>query len=290
MTASAADHRGTERGACDRQAGYAPALFVEESDGCVRPTEWSRGPWSLEWLHGGPVASLLAHAVESVALAGDDWFTSRLTVEFERPAPVDLLRWSSEIVRAGRRVSIVDATVTNAASGVVLARGRAVRLRKADVQLPLDDGVLGPLLQLEPAPSQPGDGHEIERPASRPVAFHSAAIEQRFVGETGRPGPIFDWIRARVPLLADREMTPLQRVAAAVDQASGISAVLPADTHGFINPDLTVHLFRPPRGEWIGMFSTTHHHTEGTAMTETAIFDVEGRIGSSNQSLVLTAR
>ena len=150
--------------------------------------------------------------------------------------------------------------------------------------------MLGPLLTVESAPSTPSDGRSITREPPQPVAFHTAAIEQRFVGDTGQPGPIFDWIRAEVPLLPDREMTPLQRVAAAADQASGISAVLPPSTHSFINPDLTVHLFRPLIGEWVGMASATYHHTEGTAMTNTAIFDLDGRVGNSNQSLIITAR
>lgn len=266
------------------------ALFVPADDHCVHPTAYARGPWSLDFLHGGPVAALLAHAVESLPAADVDWFVSRLTIELERPVPVEPLHYAAEITRAGRSVSIVDASVANADSGVVLARARAVRLRSTHVPLPFDDAELAPLLKIEPAPSTPSDGESIDRPASTSIAFHTAAIEQRFVGETGRPGPIFDWIRARVPLLPDHDLTSLQRVAAAVDQASGISAVLPGATHSFINPDLTVHLFRPLHGEWVGMASATHHHTGGSAMTDTAIFDLEGRIGNSNQSLVLSAR
>jgi hypothetical protein len=269
---------------------YPQALFVPVDDGCVHPTDFARGPWHLDWLHGGPVAALLAHAIEALPPGDVDWFVSRLTVELDRPVPIEPLRFDAEIVRSGRRVSSVEASVSSAASGIVLARARAVRLRATRVVLPFDDPELAPLLTCEPAPSAPGDGHSIERPASAPIAFHSAAIEQRFVGDTARPGPIFDWIRARVPLLPDRALTPLQRVAAAVDQASGISAVLPGATHSFINPDLTVHLFRPLGGDWVGIASTTHHHTEGTAMTDTAIFDLDGRIGTSNQSLLLAER
>ena len=266
------------------------ALFVSVDGDCVCPTEYARGPWSLDFLHGGPVAALLAHAVEILPADDVDWFVSRLTIELERPVPVEPLRLAAEITRAGRKVSIVDASVTNADSGVVLAKARAVRLRSTHVPLPFDDAELAPLLTIEPAPSMPSDGQSIERPASTPIAFHTSAIEQRFVGDTERPGPIFDWIRIRVPLLPERGLTPLQRVAAAVDQASGISAVLPGETHSFINPDLTVHLFRPLQGEWVGMASATHHHTGGSAMTDTAIFDVDGRIGNSNQSLLISAR
>ncbi len=274
----------------DTDMGTDRALFAPVEDHCVCPTPYARGPWNLDWLHGGPVAALLAHAVESLPEDDVDWFVSRLTVELERPVPIEPLRPVAEITRAGRRVSIVEASVTNADSGVVLARARAVRIRTTRVPLPFDDPELAPFLEIEPAPSTPSEGHAIERTVPTPIAFHNAAIEQRFVGDTERPGPVFDWIRASVPLLPDRALTPLQRVAAAADQASGISAVLPGDSHSFINPDLTVHLFRPLRGEWVGMASATHHHTAGTAMTDTAIFDLEGRIGSSNQSLVLAAR
>jgi acyl-coenzyme A thioesterase PaaI-like protein len=277
-------------GMANTQAEADRALFVPVDENCVRPTTYARGPWSLEYLHGGPVAALLAHAIESLQEDESDWFTSRLTVELERPVPVEMLRYVAEITRTGRTVTTVEAAVTNADTGTLLARGRAVRIRARPVPLPFDDPQLAPLLRVEPAPSVPSDGRPVERDGSTPTAFHTAAIEQRFVGDIARPGPIFDWIRARVPLVPGRSLSPLERVAAAADQASGISAVLPGATHNFINPDLTVHLFRPLRGEWVGMSSSTHHHTEGSAMTNTAIFDLDGRVGNSNQSLVLTAR
>ena len=110
------------------------------------------------------------------------------------------------------------------------------------------------------------------------------------MGDIGCAGPIFDWVRALVPLLPGHALTSLQRVASAADQASGISAVLPGATHSFINPDLTVHLFRPLDGEWVGLASATHHGTGGTGMTNTAVFAVDGRVGNSNQSLLLNVR
>lgn len=147
------------------------------------------------------------------------------------------------------------------------------------------------MLAIEPAPCEPGQGRSGTFDEHAPPAFHNAALEQRFVGESElRAGPVFDWIRVGVPLLPDHPLTPLQRVAAAVDNASGVSSVLPADSHSFINPDLTVHLFRPLIGEWVGMASVTHHSIHGVGMTDTAIFDRDGRIGRSNQSLVLDLR
>jgi hypothetical protein len=274
-------------------SGVSPdaALFVAVDTDVVVPTAFSRGPWSPNWLHGGPVAALLAHSVEELATDEVDWFIARLTVELERPVPVEPLRYHAEVTRSGRKVSMVEATITKADNGAVLARARALRIRSAHVPLPFDDTDLGPLLVIDPAPSGPDAGRTASPEEGAPLAFHNGGTEHRFVGDSEQmAGPVFCWIRVCVPLLAERALSPLQRVAAAVDFASGISGVLPWDSHSFINPDLTIHLFRPSRGEWVGMASATHHGTQGIGMTDTAVFDLDGRVGSSNQSLVLDVR
>ena len=91
-------------------------------------------------------------------------------------------------------------------------------------------------------------------------------------------------------MLPGAPLTPLQRVAGAADFANGISGVLPFDSHLFINPDLTIHLYRAPVGEWIAMASATHHGPLGVGLSDSALFDVDGRIGRSNQSLLLDRR
>ena len=279
----------------DLEAG---SLFVPVGDAAVLPTDLARGPWDERSLHGGPTAMLLAHAVESVSsnlTSSDDehvdWFVARLTVELERPVPVEPLVVRAEVTRPGRKVSLVEATLPLAATGRVLARARALRIRQADVALPLDDPELGPLLAHEPAPPAPDTGSAAGGWAVGYLGFHNAATEHRVVeGAWERPGPIVDWIRLRVPVLPDVALTPLQRVAGAADFANGISGVLPFDSHLIIHPDLTIHLFRPPVGEWIAMASATHHGPLGVGLSDSALFDVDGRIGRSNQSLLLDRR
>jgi hypothetical protein len=265
------------------------SLFELLEDGVALPTVFARGPWDPRALHGGPVAALLAYVVEQVPSDGVDWFVARMTVELERPVPVEPLRFHAEVTRPGRKVSIIEATITRADSGAVLARARALRIRSADIALPMDDDALAPLLAIEPAPPGPDHGsagavgqHGDDR------AFHNGGAEHSFVEGSGTtPGPVVDWIRLCVPVFPGIPLTPFQRVAAAVDFANGISHVLPWESYVFVNPDLTIHLFRPMRGEWVGMSSTTHHGTRGIGMSDTAVFDIDGRIGRSSQSLLL---
>lgn len=159
------------------------ALFVSVGESMVVPTAFSRGPWNLQWLHGGPVAALLAHSVEQLTPDGVDWFIARLTIELERPVPVERLRCHAEVTRPGRKVSIVEATITNADTGAVLARARALRIRTAHVPLPFDDTDLGPMLAIEPASSGPADGRSGRQEKDEPIVFHNGGTEHRFVRE-----------------------------------------------------------------------------------------------------------
>ncbi len=56
----------------DTNVSMDAALFVTMGEDIVLPTVFSRGPWSLDWLHGGPVAALLARSVERLASDGVD--------------------------------------------------------------------------------------------------------------------------------------------------------------------------------------------------------------------------
>jgi len=157
--------------------------------------------------------------------------------------------------------------------------------------LPHHDETLAPMLAIDEPPAGPEDGYDDPISETDYVAFHNAAVEHRFLTlKDAMNGEVFDWIRLLVPVLPDRPLTPLQRIAAAADFGNGISHVLPFETHTFVNPDLTIHLFQPLHGEWVGLYSTTHHGTNGVGMSDTVLYDLDGRIGRANQSLLLDLR
>jgi Thioesterase-like superfamily len=258
----------------------------------ARATDASRGPWNPASLHGGPVAALLARAVEHHPTDGIDWFVSRLTVELERPVPVAVpLEWTATTTRPGRKVSLVDVTLTLVETGAVLARARALRIRRAPVALPYEDPETAPHL----APRSPLPGPETAMPDRSArgdyYGFHNGGTEHRFVeGSWASPGAVVDWVRLNQPVVGGDEPTPLQRVAAAADFPNGVSHALSFDTHVFINPDLTIHLFRPLVGEWVGLRSRSLYADDGVGMSDTELHDERGPIGRSNQSLLLDHR
>jgi hypothetical protein len=290
------------------------AIFIAasspEGDGeCFVPTDHARGPWDPRALHGGAPAALLTAAFERLE-PGADLRIARLGFEFLRPIPLAPLKLSLRIVRPGRRVQelvgeLSAQVAASAGSGEpgagaqVVCRASALRVREIPPGVPTSE----PVLSL--GDGDGGDGQAIGTPEtaaplrfalddSDEASFALSAMEMRSLAEVGgaplKLGPGHVWMRLRHPLVAGRELTPLARLAATADFANGISATLPFDRFLFINADLTIHLHRPPRGEWIGLDARTLLHTGGTGLAEGVLHDVHGPVGRAFQTLVVEPR
>ena len=98
------------------------------------------------------------------------------------------------------------------------------------------------------------------------------------------------WGRLAVPILAGEEPSPLQRTLALSDMGNGVSGIVGFDTHVFINPELSVHLWRAPVGEWIALRCRTHLGDDGIGLAESALCDGAGRFGRAEQSLLVDVR
>ena len=243
-------------------------------------TELTRGPWDPGLQHAGPPAALLGRAVER---HGDrpDLQVARITLDILRPLPIAELRVTTRLLRGGRSLELVEATLH--AGDSELMRATALRIRTADVGLP--DGLV-------PGPRLPGP--EAGRtmpffPTGQDVGYHTA-MESRFVaGSFLELGPATVWMRMRHPLIADEPPSPLSRVLVAADSGNGVSAALDYQQWRFINADLTVYLARPPPGDWVALESTTTA-ASGVGLAATTLHDEHGPIGHSAQALFVDRR
>jgi hypothetical protein len=254
-------------------------VFVQDGD-TFRATELAIGPWSPDALHGGAPAALLVHALAAHPVSAP-LRLARVTYEFVRPVPVGPLRVEIEVVRPGRRVTLLDAALRDPQDTVV-TRARALLLSPSRV------GVTPPS-----PPPFPGPGaaraNDWEDPGV--TMFATEAMEIRFVeGRFGERGRATAWFRLRHPLVAGRPPHPLEVVAAAGDFGNGIASVLSWEEHTFINPDLTLYIERDPGGEWVALQSEMRVQADGVAVAESVLWDERGRIGRAIQSLLVDRR
>ncbi len=257
--------------------------FYERNGDHFQPTELTRGPWDPGAQHAGPPAALLGWAIEQLPEAAE-FQVGRVTFEILRPVPIAAVWVHMRVARPGRRVQMVEAELTDV-DGEMLMLARGGRIRKAKLDLP------GEALLASQPPAPPEDGNDAGFfPTGQEHGYHSA-MEVRFVaGGFLEPGPATAWLRMRQPLVAGEEPTPLQRTLVAADVGNGISAALDFRRFLFINVDLTVHLERMPKGEWIGVDAATLPRPKGVGTAESTLFDGNGRIGRALQTLLISER
>ena len=284
------------------EADPEPAFFVASGD-AYSATEHTRGPWDGDSQHAGPPAALIGREVERCAGIGEsaaDRHVGRITFEILRPVPIALLRVEASVIRPGRRVDMVEATLLDA-GGEPLVRARAWRLLRRELALPpavastAEGSAAARAGRPSGEPGPPPSPGELEAsdaffPTGHDVGYHTA-MEYRFArGSFLEDGPATTWMRMRHPLLAGERPSPLQRVLIAADSGNGISSTLDFHRYVFINVDLTVHLGRMPAGEWVCLDAITVPEPTGVGITDTMLLDERGPLGRAAQTLMIAER
>lgn len=260
-----------------------PAALYEPTDDGYRATDLTIGPWDAALQHAGPPAALLLREAE-LAGAIEGGQTVRMAYDIFAPVPVGPVRIRSAVIRPGRRIELVE-TVLTAGDERPLMRLSAWRMRTRS------DGAAVGAPAAHPAAAGPEESRSEQATFfTTDVAYHRA-LDWRFpTGSFNSPGPASAWTTPHCTLVAGEPMTPLQHLLVMTDAASGISAELDWNTATFANVDLLVSLHRAPRGEWLGMDAVTTLGGSGAAQCTAALFDAEGAIGRSAQSLFVEPR
>ena len=256
----------------------ADSFFVPLGEGRWLATVHTTGPWDERAQHGGPPSALLGRAMQRCE-PREDMIVTRCTTEILSSIPVGEVEVWARVARPGRSVQLLEAALT--AGEREVARARAWRVLRTDCPDTGPGLAAPPPLPESGAALAPGGW----------VDGYLSAIEWRAVrGAFGEPGPATVWARMRYPLVAGEEPSPLERVLAVADSGNGISGELDLRRWLFINPELTVHLFRDPAGEWICLDARSNIATGGTGLATSVLSDTGGPVGVGAQSLLVTPR
>lgn len=247
------------------------AVFTADpASGRWLPSPLAAGPFA--GLQGGAVAGLLTAEVEAAAHEHDWGRAVSATAWFLRPTPMAPLRSKASALRVGGRVSVVDNTLWMVGQDEPTASVR-VTLMRGD---PIEVAGWAPKAATDIDPSM--------LPRSRRRAPHGGlwfmdAMEARL-------GEGVTWFRLRANVIEGAG--PLSRVMGPADWAHGLSRPV-SNVLADPNPNLTVQLLRPPRGEWIGVSSNTlWDPATASGVGHGALLDVHGEIGAVSMAVALT--
>lgn len=231
--------------------------------------------------HGGAPASLIAWAVERMPVR-EPMQVVRMTFDLLRPIPVAPLEIKIDVQREGRKIQVLNVTLSH--EGVVCVRATVLRVRQAELELP--DDIIDEQVTL-PGPEQ---GRESKIRFSTHEQFAAGVTLRSVRGSFGELGPGALWFRAHRQIIEGEPISPLMRAAMTGDFCNGVSSVLDFNEWTFINADLTISLARMPVGEWILLDAQTWLGDHGAGLAFAKLGDERGYFGRAIQSLVIERR
>lgn len=245
-----------------------PATFV--------PTEHVGGAWNVDEQHIAPALGLLVHAVETDrdARRDDGLVIGRLSYDILGTVPVGPVVTSVQVLRPGRTIELVEATLSYDERVIVRARAWLMQTRPTPE---LAGTSLPPIPALEDC--EPWDPTSLW-----PGGFIDSVEVRR---KCDAPGRGSFWVRTPVPLV-DEKAGSLAAALGLIDIANGMTVRSDPREVAFPNLDLTVHLFREPHGEWIGFDTAVSFGDNGIGLTSSVLHDASGPLGTVAQ--ILTVR
>lgn len=256
------------------------SLFTADGDSLV-PTAIARSMWSDNQMHGVAISGALSRAIERcVADKGrDDLRPARMTVDLFRPATMDPCVVTTEVVREGKRICLVDALLTQ--GGERVARASAIFLKPS---ASADGKVWAPTDRPAPPPE------DVAPVSSEPRVpfFHSDAGWTQSFSDHQNGSRKASW-NTGIPVVGGEDVTSFQAVAAMAD---GASLVTNWGDQGveYINTDITLTLARLPEGVEIGLAAEDRVEHDGIAVGTAVVFDRSGPVGTSVVTSLVNAR
>ena len=250
--------------------------FERLGEGRFRATEEVSGAWRIEEQHIAPALGLLAHEVlrDHAARREDRLQLSRLSYDLLGTVPVADMEVTLDVVRPGRTIELVEATLTHA--GRTIVRLRAWLLQPRETR-----AIGGSPFDALPAPEE----LPVWDPTSVWPGGFIASVELR--RDQVEPGRARFWVRPLTPLLDGEPVSELAAYVGVLDIANGMTVREDPRAVAFPNVDLTAHFFTEPRGDWVGFDTRVSFGPAGVGLTSSVIHDRHGPVGTLNQALTV---
>ena len=255
------------------------AYYLPGPDGTFAPTGATESPWASDAQHGGPPTALLAHVLRTQHDV-DGMRIARITNEFLGSIPRVPLTAQATVIRDGRRVRLVEASLLADGKPIAIARAWQI-VTSGEGGIPAE-GLVSPTAPLLPGPMPQNYFTGLHRWG------YGESIEWRWVrGSYDTAGEAVVWARPRIPLVAGQPMHPLERILVVADSANGVSSALSPREWLFIPPAITVTLHRYPEGDWVYLTAVSILAPDGLGSTLGTVGDPAGPIGSVTQPLLV---
>jgi hypothetical protein len=243
-------------------------FLTRTGDQTFQPNPSAVGPWGPDTVSGLAVTGLVGYAAEQGC--GDaEYVGTRLTIDMVRMAVMGELRLETNVLREGRRLRLIDVTITQNDRNV--AHGRGIFVRRS--QTPVGR-VWSPTVAMAAPPAPDETPLYGPKPYFGPDALPAGDFE----AWRDTTQEKYVWYDFEASLVDGEPSSPFVRAAAVADVSNPL---MNWGSHGlqFVNSDITMLLTREPQGTMLGLAARDRQEAGGVSVGTAVMFDTVGAIG-----------
>ena len=256
------------------------AIFLPEGHQ-FRATEHAGGPWSPDMLQGSATTALMVREVERLAVTSG-FAVRRLTFDLWRPAGLRVFSLLTDMLRDGRKAKTIQVRLMDGEIEI----GRCTALLTAQGGASPAD----PFSKIAAGDAAPETGTPPPAFAQKWSRYLQNVSVRLIEGALEKPGPAAAWMRLDVPMVEGEANTPLLQAVQAADFSSGVAQIVDMREWTFINPEISLYLFRAPEDEWILIRSHTRVGAHGAGLTTATLSDRQGPFAQVMQAMTFEKR
>lgn len=239
------------------------------------PTIHAQGAWNPHEQHMAPASGILTHELVSFQ-PKDHLRIGRISFDIFGLIHLKPFTIETKIIRPGKTIELIEATMQAEGKTCIVARAWRIMTHNTQEVFGLEDKVVN-----NPSELPNWEGMRIW-PGGYIESIHLRAAPDI------RPGKGLVWISTDIPLVEGETTSDFARLMGLVDTANGIVNRQKAPFKwAFPNLDLQIHLYRLPKGSWLGLETVQQYGSDGVGLTSSILHDVHGPFGRSEQILTI---
>ncbi|MDO5667920.1 MAG: thioesterase family protein [Alcaligenaceae bacterium] len=238
-----------------------------------------QGAWNEHEQHMAPASGLMSYELELFE-PRDDMVYGRLSFDILGLIPFKNFTITTRNIRPGKTIELIEVSLSCEGKAAIV--GRAWRMMKNDTAM---------VASIEDEPIMPRD-EMIKWPELTGVwggGYINSLKEHSRTSQQRRQGNAQVWISNDLEMVEGIETSSFVKLIGMVDTSNGVAVAQSSPfSHMFPNVDLQIHLYRLPKGKWLGLSTRQQYGNSGVGLTSSTLYDEEGPFGHSEQ--ILTVR
>lgn len=260
-------------------AAYYQFLKRDISEDCVtayyRSTKHAQGAWNEHEQHMAPASGLMVAELEQFS-PRQDMRIGRISFDIFGLIPFGDFRIQTKTIRQGKTIELVESEMIANDRICIVARVWRMLIQDSTEVAGLEDHAI----------AQPDQYQKWDGMSKWPGGFIQT-LDARS-DENHRAGKGVVWLNNDLEMIEGKETSDFVHLMGMVDTANGVAPRLGETfSWAFPNLDLQIHLYRKPRGRWLGFETVQQFGQDGIGLTSSILHDENGPFGRSEQILTL---